>query len=392
MAADIEAARLRLVTAAPYFGVVLFRLRTKVTPGLGTVKCGRSTLLIDPNPFTTEQLATILYHEIQHWVRDHHSRLVVGVDKQKADVACDLEINDDAPPKGLLPYNEILWPISRDHLAKPLFPRDFKLPDGKSAEWYYDHLPDPKGDEEGEQGKGPQGCGTLTDDESEGEGEGDRISEAEAHAIRDEVARQVEAAARQRGTVPDSLLAWALNRLRPVVRWEQLLRRYVRDAINIQAGLKERTYMRLPSRDYSPIITPAYVDPLIHVAIYVDTSGSVYLDQSLVERAIAEVKGIARATQSNCVLVHVDAEVHKVEKVNADIKLVGGGGTDMRLCFEHAKTLNPRPDVLVIITDGYTPWPKQPSKFRTIVVLTAEGGETPPSWAKVVEAREKGDE
>ncbi len=45
-----------------------------------------------------------------------------------------------------------------------------------------------------------------------------------------------------------------------------------------------------------------------------------------------------------------------------DTKFAGGGGTDMRVGIERTTQQRPRPEVIVVFTDGYTPWPAPPSE------------------------------
>ncbi|NUT45921.1 MAG: hypothetical protein HOV94_01190, partial [Saccharothrix sp.] len=77
------------------------------------------------------------------------------------------------------------------------------------------------------------------------------------------------------------------------------------------------------------------------------------------------------------------------------IPLVGGGGTDLRSGFTQALRANPRPDVIVTLTDGQTPWPDTRPPCRTVVGLfprPRRSGEddpdyvpdAPPDWARVV--------
>ncbi|MFI5758618.1 cryptochrome/photolyase family protein [Streptomyces sp. NPDC051569] len=77
------------------------------------------------------------------------------------------------------------------------------------------------------------------------------------------------------------------------------------------------------------------------------------------------------------------------------IELVGGGGTDLRSGFARALRSRPRPDVIIALTDGQTPWPAAPPPCRAVVGLfprpsrVAEENpdhvpDTPPPWARVV--------
>jgi Mg-chelatase subunit ChlD len=69
---------------------------------------------------------------------------------------------------------------------------------------------------------------------------------------------------------------------------------------------------------------------------------------------------------------------------------VGGGGTDMGAGITAAARLRPRPSVVVVLTDGMTPWPAEPPKGMQVVVGmidTGAKGSRPwaaPGWARVV--------
>ena len=70
------------------------------------------------------------------------------------------------------------------------------------------------------------------------------------------------------------------------------------------------------------------------------------------------------------------------------IPLLGGGGTDMRTGFAAALRTTPRPDVVVILTDGQTAWPRTQPACRTVVGLFPRRRQSyerrPPDWARVV--------
>jgi hypothetical protein len=57
--------------------------------------------------------------------------------------------------------------------------------------------------------------------------------------------------------------------------------------------------------------------------------------------------------------------------------------------IEAAAALRPRPTVVIVLTDGYTPWPDRPPPgIRVVVGLLSEGAESaewpPPAWARTV--------
>jgi len=56
----------------------------------------------------------------------------------------------------------------------------------------------------------------------------------------------------------------------------------------------------------------------------------------------------------------------------------GGGGTDMTIVLEAADKKY-KPDVIVLVTDGYTPWPAQRTRYRLVVACTTDA--PVPEWA-----------
>ena len=122
------------------------------------------------------------------------------------------------------------------------------------------------------------------------------------------------------------------------------------------------------------------------VAVVVDTSGSI--TQGMLAAALSEVAGVLRAAgqREGVTVLSVDAAVHSCQRVfrPEQVRLSGGGGTDMGAGLTAAEKLRPRPDVAIVVTDGYTPWPKEPPRaLKTIVVLTDARGASP-AWAKTL--------
>ena len=80
--------------------------------------------------------------------------------------------------------------------------------------------------------------------------------------------------------------------------------------------------------------------------------------------------------------VGATSRVRRVE----DVQLVGGGGTDMRVGIAAAEASRPHPDVVVVFTDGYTPWPERPTRARLVVAIIGfqSSTEHAPDWATTV--------
>src|SRR5690606_30374258 len=132
--------------------------------------------------------------------------------------------------------------------------------------------------------------------------------------------------------------------------------------------------------------------PVPRVAVVVDTSASV--DDGLLARALGETDGAIAALGvpgSHLTVYSVDAAVHTAQKLTRarDARLVGAGGTDLRLGLRAIEAQRPRPDVVIVFTDGDTPWPAAPPPGARVVVglLGRRGQVLPPTprWAIRVE-------
>ena len=160
------------------------------------------------------------------------------------------------------------------------------------------------------------------------------------------------------------------------------------------SGRVDYTYRR-PSRRadaVGDVVLPSLHRPIPDVAIVCDTSGSMH--DELLARALAEVEGIltrAGLRQGFVRVLAVDTNVHAVRRVtrSADVELAGGGGTDMGEGIRAAAALRPRPSIVIVLTDGYTPWPAVgPKHSKVIVGLLEQSGwpapPLPPAWARAI--------
>jgi predicted metal-dependent peptidase len=117
------------------------------------------------------------------------------------------------------------------------------------------------------------------------------------------------------------------------------------------------------------------------------------MHDELLARALTEIEGLltrAGLRAGQIQVLAVDTEVHAVSRVTRarDVVLAGGGGTDMGRGIEAALRLRPKPSVVVVLTDGYTPWPlERPRGVRVIVGLLTEYADASvaaPEWARTV--------
>jgi predicted metal-dependent peptidase len=90
--------------------------------------------------------------------------------------------------------------------------------------------------------------------------------------------------------------------------------------------------------------------------------------------AVTETEGILKAIGAEITFMTCDAEIGTIKKVrnikDACASLVGGGGTSFVPVFDAVIKMNPMPEVLVFLTDGYGDAPHAPPpKLKTVWVL-----------------------
>lgn len=307
------------------------------------------------------ELAATMYHELLHVLRRHHDRLRT-YPLSVANVAADAEINDDLLREGFkLPAGCItpatigaLDNLLAEEYARLLQDRDVTGPAG---------------------GSGATGRPAPWED-----AESDGLSVPESRMV----ARAVAQAVRQAGNVPGHLQRWADDILGPSrVDWRRELAAHVRRSVARVAGAADYSYRRpRRSQPVPDVVLPAPDCPVPAVAVVVDTSGSVSDEQ--LRTSLRELRGIIRALARDVMVLACDTDVHRVDRIvraeQARDMLVGGGGTDMGVGIREAVAR--RADVVVVVTDGHTPWPDRPPAVPVVVVLHGDG--EGPEWARVV--------
>jgi predicted metal-dependent peptidase len=155
------------------------------------------------------------------------------------------------------------------------------------------------------------------------------------------------------------------------------------------AGRVEFTYLG-PSRRAAAVpdvVLPSLRQPLPQVAMVLDTSGS--MSDQMLAQALGEVGGVLRSLglgRRNLRVICCDAQAYAHQRVldARDVRLLGGGGTDMGKGLAAAADLRPRPDLAIVLTDGHSPWPSRaPDGMRVVVGLMDSEGRTP-DWATTV--------
>lgn len=186
---------------------------------------------------------------------------------------------------------------------------------------------------------------------------------------------------------PDNFAKSLAALLTPTAHWEDELFDAVQRAEEIRQGATDYTFTR-PSRRASPnVILPRLVARDPKVAVITDTSGSM---RDFLGQADAELKAIIeRLSLRDVTYYAVSDTVEKIATISHadDHQSMVGGATDMRPGIHRA--VDDSPTLIVVLTDGETPWPEQPTDMPLVVGLLGESrhAEPVPDWANTVRIR-----
>ncbi len=393
------AARLHAVKVRPYLADALFALQVVEDRWVPTMavdahwRCYVSPGFVARTP--VGELAGVWVHEVSHLLRDHHGRGERYAreheehgpgERLRRNIAADFEINDDIYGDGLpLPAGAAL-------------PSMLRLPDGLLMEEYLRTASmsalaaDLAWLDCGSGADGQNRPWELGPDGAHG------LSRQQRDAVRFRVAEGIKG---RPGDAPEGWRRWADEAFHPPQPWRQLLGAAVRSAVGAPGAGEDHNYRRPSRRSASVpgVLLPSLRRTPPRVCVVIDTSASV--SDAELGSALLELTAISRAVGGQRDLISViscDAAAGiAVPLCRAEnIPLTGGGGTDLRSGFSRALRTRPRPDVIVALTDGQTPWPSTQPPCRTVVGLFPRPARTadeedpdyvpdaPPPWARVV--------
>ncbi len=387
-----QAARVRASYQRAYFAPALFNLIPVKTDLIRSMAVDSRWRLYYNDDWvaahTVEENAAVLIHEVSHLLRAHEARKQAAAvrDETLWNTAADCEINDDLIAEGL--------PLPGD----PPQPGQYGLKTGENAETYYRQLLKPAQSAKAVQGaEGPpppaQDCGSgahgeqrpweLPDDDGSPGGV-PGVDPVKAELVRRDVAERILDHSTDVGEIPLGWRRWARTYLTPKVDYMATIRHAVRKALRESTlGRYDRTYNRPHRRQacYGEFIMSSFHQPRPRPGFLIDTSGS--MEDTQLARAVAELGGLTRQLgySTDVIVVCCDAVVHDVKRVftAAQLELYGGGGTDIGAGLRWFTEQKRAPiDLLVVVSDCYTPWPQEAPPFPVITIRVGDG--PPPPW------------
>lgn len=396
--ATLAAGRLWATSAAPYLAHAVLALRPVVVTesvagsDLSSFPVDRTwNLYIDPEILAQVSPAEVGFwhlHQVAHLLRRHDRRCPLASTgsggaagrtepEQWWNQACDAEADDDLIPDLLA--RGLAVP------ARAVMPADLAEPAGQLAETYFRRQAQSVRDLPAQVAD----CGSGVDGHPRPWETGSAaLSELECSLLSADTARRILEGSRNRGDTPGGWQRWATELLNPTIDWRQQLASAVRRGLAVAAGRVDYSYHR-PSRRAAAVpdvVLPTMRRPIPRVAVVVDTSGSV--SDVMLGQALAEVAALMRRVGHGrgpgaVQLIACDAQAQRAQRVLdiRQVQLLGGGGTDMGAGLTAAADLRLPPDVVVVLTDGHTPWPQAPPHHWKVVVALLDPAGRCPAWA-----------
>ena len=431
-------ARLQVLHQGPYFSGLLYSLVPIMAPGMGSVGVTDDLLLlVDPirvvdDPELSQldekgiphKLAGVLVHECMHILRDmERVRSLMEVDKELANIAADLPINDDLRKANWQLPNWVVYHEKYGFPPSKTMEQYFELLNKdaeKNKEKTYKQVADAKDKSDkgkgGGKGKGKSSpnsgskldvgagqCGSAAGNQSAA---ADQV--AKQHKDKGRHKAEVEAAKKKTlhdtkkhfsspgcGDVP----GWVQEELDKLTRrrrdrdWVRELNQVVRRQSGlIMAGGSDFSIRRPARRSLlrGGLLRPGLVEQQYEAALAIDTSGSMGQEQlNFAKNVVLNI--MSQTGLDSLWLSQCDCRVHRPFtrtriKDIPEMKMLGRGGTSFIPIFEALSKLKPRPDMIVIVTDGDGPAPEVPPRgVDTIwVIVPSQWRRRPAMWGHLV--------
>lgn len=359
----IVAAKTDLVIDYPFFGLLAMRLRLIEDDLIPTMGTDGTRLAYNPKFVETlndAELKGVLCHEVLHCSNGHPWRKEWR-EHVRWNHAADYAINPIVLDCGMkLPANG-------------LFKKEWA---GQSAEEIYPKIKTLK----------ISGCGfgEILDPLSGAAAEADNAATEQDWKIS---TMQAARAAQMAGKFPAALEKLIDEIANPKVDWKAALQSILQQALTRD----DYTWTRPNARYFaSSLFLPSlYSETRPPISMYVDASYSCW-SKEILEAFLAEMNGIKDQCKPEMVYVdYFDTQVNEGTEFGPDetitLKATGGGGTDFRPIFDHLRDSRREPATVVILTDGYGPFPDE-NPLSIPVVWAMNTAEVAP-WGTTLDIR-----
>ena len=384
--------RMRILCNNGFYGLLIMHMRFAIDENCKTAATDGVKIYFGPkflDEISDSELDFIMMHEILHVVLQHCTR---GVDRdsEKFNIACDIVVNSN-----------ILKSFDMDKRKITLAKYGVSMhltPDGHegyeyTAEEVYEMLPPVSGNRSINMpgSKVPGVDNGRWDDHTKWEScENDvflkdlwtkRFEDAcESISLRDPK--------NERGMIPVFARRMLNDLKKPQIDWRMILNNFVQEEIADYSFMPPDRRM-----DDGDFFLPDFnekEDVVVDILFMIDTSGS--MSDEMITAAYSEVMGAIDQFDGKLKgwLGFFDAEIIEPTPFCCEdefrvIKPVGGGGTDFLIIFRYVKKYmeDKLPASIIILTDGYAPFPKESETMGIPVLWLLNNDEVNPPWGKV---------
>lgn len=408
----LRVSRMRLLVNHGFYGLLLMHMRFSVDESVDTACTDGKKIIFGPaflEQLNDSELDFVMLHEVLHVALRHCARTGER-DPYLFNCACDIVVNSNILLENGMDEKSI---TIRAGAGGPLM---HKAPNGNegheyTAEEVYEMLLKKANSAKGTRSKagnasgGGSGSGSSRtssgneratwDDHSRwGTQEEDPMEDAVwAARIKDAAeAITIRDPDRSRGLLP--LLAERLLKemRRARTDWRTVLSEFIQEDIcDYSFSPPDRRF------DDSPFFLPDYnerVERVENILFMIDTSGS--MSDDMITEAYAEVMGAIEqfSERLSGKLGFFDATITEPQPFTSlqefrIIKPRGGGGTSFEPIFRYARSCAEPPTAIIILTDGYAPFPKEEETDGIPVLWIINNEDVTPPYGRIARLPEE---
>jgi predicted metal-dependent peptidase len=323
--------------------------------------------------FAPEQQIALLHHEIMHFTHQHIFRTPHANTTQEErwfyNIAQDMAINQYIKN---LPDNTVKVEDWKDKEGKD-------LTKFQTMEYYYESINQAKeqNKEQIERFK-PYDSHDWEPMDGKGEGKGKPVEmtpeekEAMLKKAQDLIKRTIEKTVHDHSMIPGSVkdLMQEIETLLTKIDYKGILRRTIKKTLSISD--REETW-RKPNRRYGAFSPGTITGKLPSLTMFIDTSGSI--SHTELSEFLKVMNGFLKVGSKNCNLGlwHTNLYYLNKYKLNSEVDpaIIQSGGTDLSCVFDSINQT--RPNLSVILTDGYYGVETKDPKSEVIWIISANG-------------------
>ena len=395
--------RMRILCNHGFFGLLLMHMIYSIDEEVETACTDGVRITFGTNfleQLSDTELDFVMMHEIMHVVLQHCLR---GDDKdaENFNIACDIVVNSNI----LLENNMNAASITLSNYGESMH----TAPDGKegyeyTAEQVYAMLPQNAHKQPKNISGGGSALGRAKKEQanqgSNHKGRWDDHSRwgmyEEDATLRDVWVKRFEDAAEAiavrdpsntRGLLPLFAQRILEELTKPQTDWRTILNDFIQEeVVDYSFEPPDRRF------DESPFFLPDFngrEDRVEDILFMIDTSAS--MSDKMITAAYSEIKGAIDQFDGKLKgwLGFFDAAIIEPKPFENEeefriIRPAGGGGTDFQIIFEYvAKHMEKPPASIIILTDGYAPFPQEKLAMGIPVLWLLNNEKVDPPWGKV---------